>query len=53
MFAVLMTLKLIKELEVLCMHKAVLMVEYFSAVEDMLFRDKVGLAALALGIGWA
>jgi hypothetical protein len=31
----------------------VLMVEYFSAVEDMLFRDKVGLAALALGIGWA
>ena len=51
MFAVLMTLKLIKELEVLCMHKAVLMVEFPVAVDDALCGGKPGLAALAHGIG--
>lgn len=36
----------IKDPEVLCTHKAVLMVEYSSAIEDVLIRGRVGLVAL-------
>lgn len=50
MLAVLLALKLIQELEALCTHKALLMVEYPIAVDDLLCKDKLGLAGLAHGI---
>lgn len=50
LLAVLLDLKLIQEPEARCTHKALLLVEYPIAVDDLLYKDKLGLAGLAHGI---